>query len=269
MPFIKKQLTFGEVSLSQIYLPREVDDYAQVYETVIQQAQEKANYLNEQAKYNAEQLLSNSERLLIQTKQEITQLKQQAHTEIAHIKEQAVNEAVLEAQEMVINQAFSLIEQLHKQAEQFKSDNLPFVHQLLKDVVDSLLKNLDAKTQVLIMAEKLANKALQLEQGTLSLNPVHEANLPKLTLPSSWKLTYDALLLEDEAKLSAGGSEWRTQFSIIEQTLLQWFTKHAPENVLKTQNTLNETTENSILDLDEHLDEDLDENLNIDEFDEN
>lgn len=244
MPFIKKSLTFGEVNLNQIYLPRELDDYAHVYETVIQQAQDKADYLTEQAKYNAEQLLSKSEqqskRLLAQTKQEIASLTKQTQDEIAHIKEQAVNEAVLEAQEMVINQAFSLIEQLHKQTEQFKSDNLPFVHQLLKDVVDNLLKSLDTKTQVLIMAEKLAHKALQQEQATLFLNPVHEANLPKLTLPPNWKIAYDGLLLEDETKLSAGGSEWRTQFSVIKQTLLEWFDENPP---LEVQNTLNETTE--------------------------
>ena len=244
MPFIKKSLTFGEVNLNQIYLPRELDDYAHVYETVIQQAQDKANYLTEQAKYNAEQLLSKSEqqskRLLAQTKQEIASLTEQAHDEIAHIKEQAVNEAVLEAQEMVINQAFSLIEQLHKQTEQFKSDNLPFVHQLLKDVVDNLLKSLDTKTQVLVMAEKLAHKALQQELATLFLNPVHESNLPKLALPPSWKIAYDALLLEDEAKLSAGGSEWRTQFSVIKQTLVQWFDEEPPLNM---QNTFAESTE--------------------------
>jgi hypothetical protein len=106
------------------------------------------------------------------------------------------------------------------------------VHQLLKDVVASLLQNLDAKQQVLIMAEKLANKALQIEQGILFLNPVHEHNLPKLMLPPSWKIAFDALLLEDEAKLSAGGSEWRTQFSNLKQALLQWFDEQAPEEVI-------------------------------------
>jgi vacuolar-type H+-ATPase subunit H len=223
MPFVKKTIHLSNINLHEKVVKTNLHLTIDHHQTIITAAEKTANNLIAQAKIKAHRLVRDAEEKAKQRESK-TQTAMQGLIEKTRNEAENIQATIAEqTKQEVLAQANQLIQALNQSKQRFFDSHEDFFKEILNDMISALTQEIDLKTKLELLAQKVIEKAKGLEEGVIYFNQKDFESQPEVQLPLNWKMLADNDVPQQTCKLSAQGSEWYISFKDIESDVLSFF----------------------------------------------
>jgi vacuolar-type H+-ATPase subunit H len=223
MPFVKKRIHLSSVDLHQKVIKSKLHLTINDHHRIITAANRTANNLINQAKIKANRIIQKanqkSEHRYLKTQHTIQGLIEKTKKDTEQIK----NTTIEKTQQDIWHEANDLISKLNEAKDIYYHQHQDFLKTILFDLINALVTDIDIKTKLELIAQKLIDKAKGLEEAIIYFNQADFDTQPEIKLPLNWKILIDNDVPHQSCKLSAQGSDWYIDFKKITTDLSDFF----------------------------------------------